>query len=339
MISETDLIWWSALHDAFALTDIRAVCDLGQQEFFDGGSGHFYTACRRFAERCGMPGTDLTRCRSSAALWHALGRRIVSIDVVGTGDDFRYLDLNFDATPLDLRGAFDFVTNIGTSEHVLNQLNVLHVMHNLTRPGGVMAHAVPTGGYCGHGFFNYNLKIFTTLAKANAYDCLDTWIAVEQETHGLRPDIIQFLRGDHRMFRNVRAGPGHPLVVFGDLAPRFKANDASLYVFFRKNLDAPFRIAVDVADEPQTSAAGNMRAPIARLGKITRLVSGFRRILRNSHAAAQSLHVPASGLANQSDLASREAPSPARQQRRSDLRAFGRVECATAQGLAGESFI
>jgi hypothetical protein len=263
MISETDLIWWSALHDAYALTDIRAVCDLGQQELFDGGSGFFDSACRRFAELCGMPGTDLTRCRSSAALWHALGRRIVSIDVVGAGEDFRYLDLNHDTTPVDLRGAFDFVTNIGTSEHILNQLNVLQVVHDLTKCGGVMAHAVPTGGYCGHGFFNYNLKLFTTLAKANEYDCLDTWIAVEEETHGLRPDIIDFLRGDHLMFRNVRAGPGHPLIVFGDLAPRFKANDSSLYVFLRKNSDAPFRAAVDVADRPQTFS-GNTRAAAGR---------------------------------------------------------------------------
>jgi predicted O-methyltransferase YrrM len=280
MISETDLIWWSALHNAYALTDIRAVCDLGQQEFFDGGSGHFHSACRHFAQRCGMPGVDITQCRSSAALWRALGRRIVSIDVVGAGDDFRCLDLNHDATPAELLGNFDFVTNIGTSEHVLNQLNVLQVMHDLTRVGGVMAHAVPTGGYCGHGFFNYNLKLFTGLCKANEYDCLDTWISVEQETRGLRDDIIEFLRGDHRMFRNVRASPAHPLTVFGDLAPRFKANDASLYVFLRKTSNMPFRTAIDVAEAPQTSSGENAMATIERSGRMMRLVSGFRRMLR-----------------------------------------------------------
>ena len=293
MISETDLIWWSTLHDAYALTDIQAVCDLGQQEMYDGGSGYFEGACRRFAERCGRPGIDLTQCRSSAALWRALGRRIVSIDVAGSGDDFRYLDLNYGTTPLDLRGAFDFVTNTGTSEHVLNQLNVFQVMHDLTKPGGIMAHAVPTGGYCGHGFFTYHLKLFTSLAKANDYDCLDTWIAVEQELEGLRADIIDFLKGDHRMFRNVRAGPEHPLVVFGDLAPRFKANNANLYVFLRKNSDAPFRAALDLADEPQASSTGDFTGAVERSGRMTRFICGFKRILRHSDAAARSLQEPA----------------------------------------------
>ena len=309
MISETDLIWWSALHDAYALTGIRAVCDLGQQEFFNGGSGHFDGACRQFAERCGMPGVDLTRCRSSAALWRALGRQLVSIDVVGSGDDFRCLDLNYDPAPVDLRAAFDFVTNVGTSEHILNQLNVFRVMHDLTRPGAVMAHAVPTGGYCGHGFFNYNLNLFTSLCKANGYDCLDSWISVEQETHGLRPDIIEFLSGDHRMFRNVRAGADHPIVVFGDLAPRFKANDASLYVFLRRNSDAPFRVAVDVAEEPQT-CIGDTGGVAERPRRITRFVSRFKRILRTSDAAMRPPSEPLSGVASQF-VPNREAPSPA----------------------------
>jgi predicted O-methyltransferase YrrM/SAM-dependent methyltransferase len=319
MISETDLIWWSALHDAYALTDIRAVCDLGQQEFFDGGSGHFHSACRRFAERCGMPDVDVTHCRSSAALWRALGRRIVSIDVAGSGDDFRCMDLNYDTTPVDLRGAFDFVTNTGTSEHVLNQLNVLQVMHDLTKPGGIMAHAVPTGGYCGHGFFTYHLKLFTSLAKANDYDCIDTWIAVEQELEGLRTDIIEFLKGDHRMFRNVRAGPEHPLVVFGDLAPRFKANNANLYVFLRKNSDAPFRPALDladepqassteVADEPQASSTVNASGAVERSGQMTRFIGGFRRILRRSDAAVRSLQEPAPEAAGPDAL--RREPGP-----------------------------
>jgi predicted O-methyltransferase YrrM/SAM-dependent methyltransferase len=310
MISETDLIWWSALHDAYALTDIQAVCDLGQQEMYDGGSGHFASACRRFAERCGRPGVDLTQCRSSAALWRALGRRIVSIDVAGSGDDFRYVDLNYDATPLDLREGFDFVTNTGTSEHILNQLNVLQVMHDLTKPGGIMAHAVPTGGYCGHGFFTYHLKLFTSLAKANDYDCLDTWIAVEQELEGLRADIIDFLKGDHRMFRNVRAGPEHPLVVFGDLAPRFKANNANLYVFLRKNSDAPFRPALDLAEPPQTSLDENKAAAIEGAGKMS-LVSAFTRSLRNSIVVAQLPNRRDSGVARQSNLSDREAASSA----------------------------
>src|SRR5262249_2686786 len=88
-----------------------------------------------------------------------------------------------------------------------------------------------------------------------------------------------FLRGDHRMFRNVRAGPAHPLAVFGDLAPRFKANDASLYVFLRKTSNLPFRTAIDVAEAPQTSSGGNAMATIERSGRMMRLVSGFRRML------------------------------------------------------------
>jgi hypothetical protein len=75
------------------------------------------------------------------------------------------------------------------------------------------------------------------------------------------------------------------------LAPRFKGNDASLYVFFRKNSDAVFCVPVDVADEPQTSSGGN-------------------RVMRDSDASAQPLQELATGPTDPSDLLGRELDAP-----------------------------
>jgi len=54
------------------------------------------------------------------------------------------LDLNFDPCPPEHVGKYGFVTNHGTSEHILNQYNVFKVMHDFTKPGGYMLHAVPS---------------------------------------------------------------------------------------------------------------------------------------------------------------------------------------------------
>ena len=48
------------------------------------------------------------------------------------------LDLNFDEAPKDHWNKYGLVTNHGTSEHIMNQYNVFKMMHDFTRPGGVM---------------------------------------------------------------------------------------------------------------------------------------------------------------------------------------------------------
>src|SRR6516162_2103869 len=55
---------------------------------------------------------------------------------------FNYRCVDFDPCPPEHVGKYGFVTNHATSEHILNQYNVFKVMHDSTKPGGYMLHAV-----------------------------------------------------------------------------------------------------------------------------------------------------------------------------------------------------
>jgi hypothetical protein len=77
------------------------------------------------------------------------------------------LDLNYDEVPAENRGRYDLVTNFGTTEHVVNQLNAFKIIHDLTAPGGVMIHELPAQGQIDHGFFAYNPKFFHKLELSN----------------------------------------------------------------------------------------------------------------------------------------------------------------------------
>ena len=88
-----------------------------------------------------------------------------SIDLHGTGESKKF-DLNH---PLKLSEQFDLVTNIGTSEHVFNQLMFFENMHNVTKPSGSMVHSLPNQGCYDHGFYNYHPTFIFDLALANQY--------------------------------------------------------------------------------------------------------------------------------------------------------------------------
>jgi SAM-dependent methyltransferase len=101
---------------------------------------------------------------------------------LGSAYHFRYVDLyqrSEQAIVCDLnhyevsgehRGRFDLVTNFGTTEHILNQLNAMRCIHDFMRPGGRTFHSVPCGGYYNHGLFNYQPIFFMFLADANRYE-------------------------------------------------------------------------------------------------------------------------------------------------------------------------
>ncbi len=88
-----------------------------------------------------------------------------SIDLHGP-DESKKFDLN---QHLSLNEQFDFVTNLGTSEHVFNQLMFFENMHNVTKPGGTMMHSLPNQGCYDHGFYNYHPTFIFDLALANQY--------------------------------------------------------------------------------------------------------------------------------------------------------------------------
>jgi Methyltransferase domain len=106
------------------------------------------------------------------------------------------LDLNFDPCPPEHAGKYGFVTNHGTSEHILNQYNVFKVMHDLTKPDGYMLHAVPFTVHLEHGYFNYQPNFFESLAKYNAYEVYGIWVGPDWQLASFipwQPTLLDYL--------------------------------------------------------------------------------------------------------------------------------------------------
>jgi hypothetical protein len=120
------------------------------------------------------------------------GFRYSAIDYANFPDIIR-LDLNVDSLPTTERGRYKFVSNAGTSEHILNQYNVFKVIHEATAPGGLMYHGVPSFGDFEHGVLNYNPKFFWSLATDNDYEIVkyDGW--ADSVAAPLREDFVEKL--------------------------------------------------------------------------------------------------------------------------------------------------
>ena len=119
-------------------------------------------------------------------LYEHLGMTYTCIDVDARFGSLK-LEMNFDAVPPEHRGRYDLTTNHGTSEHILNQYNVFKMMHELTSTGGLILHAVPFTAHLEHGFFNYNVDFFSTIARANSYRTLGVWIGPDWDLSSLVP--------------------------------------------------------------------------------------------------------------------------------------------------------
>lgn len=99
-----------------------------------------------------------------------LSATFTAVDMHGTPSALR-LDLN---QPVLGLGVFDLVINSGTAEHVFDQCQLFRTIHERTKPGGLMVHALPVSGWPDHGFFNYHPGLFQDLAAANGYEVLLT---------------------------------------------------------------------------------------------------------------------------------------------------------------------
>jgi len=218
----------------------RKVVEVGQQQLNDAflrAKEDIERACRLFGVAPpSLPGplaADGNRMLNPNApyartFYEALGYAYAYVDIDAPGGYPR--DLNFDSVPAHLVGQHHLVTNFGTTEHVINQLNAFKVIHDLTAVGGIMIHELPAQGEVNHGFFAYQPKFFDRLAYSNGYDVLFfdfRWYEVE---YGL-PDDVQRLTSR-----------------FADTTqrPRFGASPSAVAVVLRKTRDAPFVPPLDV---------------------------------------------------------------------------------------------
>jgi len=101
-------------------------------------------------------------------MWRRCGLDYLSYDVTEAPFS-KVFDLNFHAVPDEDRQTAAIVTNIGTTEHVANQLNAFRTIHDLLKVGGVAIHSVPFTGMLNHSFFNYHPKFFFSLVVNNRY--------------------------------------------------------------------------------------------------------------------------------------------------------------------------
>ena len=107
------------------------------------------------------------------------------------------LDLNFDEVPEEERGKYDLITNHGTTEHLINQLNAFRVIHDFTRAGGYMVHEVPFFGFTNMLYYCYHPEFFEALARANDYDLIGIWLNIDHKLNHyipFDPDLIGHIK-------------------------------------------------------------------------------------------------------------------------------------------------
>jgi len=143
-------------------------------------------------------------------------------------------DLNEDlAAKYNFTKQFDVVTNLGTSEHIMNQLFFFRNMHVTCKPGGLLLHVVPMIDVNNHGFFHYTPLFFKSVAKLNEYVIEGMWLSISpskdsdfvfdcsdenmKQWHGLfnlRSDTTVFLFVLYRKVKEIAFVTPYDMVVF-----------------------------------------------------------------------------------------------------------------------------
>ena len=132
---------------------------------------------------------------SARDFYEGLGLQYQCVDTDGKFGALT-LDINFDKVPIEHKGQYDFVTNHGTTEHLINQLNAFQMIHDFTKCGGYMLHALPFLGQVDHGFFNYQPNLFDSLARYNSYRTLGVWVGLDWQLDSFVPwetKLLDFL--------------------------------------------------------------------------------------------------------------------------------------------------
>jgi len=125
-------------------------------------------------------------------------KEYLALDLQGTKHSINF-DLNNEYKDVK---KYDVVTNIGTSEHIFNQLAVFKTIHNSVAAGGLIIHQLPGQGYYDHGFYNYQPTFFFDLAQANNYFMIGFWMYdnIKKElinVHNRENYVKLFVRENH----------------------------------------------------------------------------------------------------------------------------------------------
>ncbi len=218
-ISSADCLVWRTLRRAGLIPQSPRVLEIGRANWYGDVSPEEVEADQQeFAPSLSAPGNlDLW---AMADWYYSLMLRDpqrVAIDLDPAAPHCLRHDLN---EPVSL-GQCDIVINTGTCEHVFDQRQVWQTIHDSTKLGGLMVHAMPLWGWLDHGFINYQPTFVADLAAENGYEIL-LWLFAESNP----PFTV----------------PVHEVSDFQDLFPRSRNNSAMMYVVFRRTRDDEFRV-------------------------------------------------------------------------------------------------
>tara|TARA_B100000965_G_scaffold308006_1_gene267018 strand:+ start:1540 stop:2430 length:891 start_codon:yes stop_codon:yes gene_type:complete len=173
------------MHHLDLFSGIKSVVDLGSQELHfseqDTTSHPYREIIRRTLKLMGGPevnDTDLAHLANRASVGEFF--KLTGVDYTPLDADAWYgepFDFNLDTVREKDKGAYCLTMNAGTTEHLMDQNNAFRIVHELTRPGGYIVHALPFLGSINHGFFNYNPNFFWDLARFNSYEMLGIWVS------------------------------------------------------------------------------------------------------------------------------------------------------------------
>jgi len=242
----TVLFWLKHFERVFGRTE--RICEIGAQEVnFKGHERILREFVDRFPEGARrVTSGDIDRlagCALAGELYTALGLSYVSMDITAVRDSI-VLDLNYDDAPEDCLNSYDLVTNLGTTEHIANQLNAFKVIHDITKPGGYMYHELPYTGFLTHGLVNYTPKFFWMLCKSNFYEYVEMMVIASHIPEPMHGDVLAGARfivsEDGRMRERIfDTGPG------SGSSDGFRCQDSGIFCLMRKTFDAPFVPPVD----------------------------------------------------------------------------------------------
>ena len=95
-------------------------------------------------------------------------RTLKIIDISGEeGADYIF-DLNFPVDDQDILGAFDFVFDFGTAEHVFDTKAFLNNVFKLLVKDGIYLFSLPSNGWIDHGFIQYSPTFFYDFCAHNS---------------------------------------------------------------------------------------------------------------------------------------------------------------------------
>jgi SAM-dependent methyltransferase len=210
--------------------------DFGSQEFH-GDEAEARRETTAFLRERGLSEAQImalvppTGMPAVADIFRAVGIDYRSIDVDGARGA-EYFDLNCFAAAPEQYGAFDFVNNEGTIEHLVNPINGFQVAHEFLKVGGVARHSMPLTGWQNHGYFCTTMKFHTHLMDANHYEFLVGKIFIYPSD----TTIVE----DPRFSVVDRNG-----ATLKELPPM---SEAAVYLMYRKTSDRAFQIPSDLPE-------------------------------------------------------------------------------------------